>query len=806
MGISISPGRKILMKMKDFKRIFVIIVVFSIFLNFNISREVIAEEVPKTNVLVLNSYDSDSEYSRDIIDGIKSKLKKNNSNIHIKTEYMDCRRNGESSTYFQLLFNIYKYKYQNKKNDLVISIGSGAYDFLVKNSQDLFPQTPIAFCGAPNYQSQNTKGLELFTGIAERIDLGKTIEVAMKLKFETKQINIFLNKGSNYDYLLESLEVEKSKLKKNVKISVFTDLTLDEAENEIGKLSSNNIIIMDASFKDKEGEFVPLEDSIKQLSKKSKIPIFSDFDEYINCGIVGGKVNMGENQGKRIAEIGNMILDGDKPSSIKIIEDNFDKEIFNYSQLNRFKINEKDLPNASIIIDKPAKNYIIARKIVFSCILCSLFLILLASKVFLINKMKRIKVERNLRKSEELLRTLINASPDLICFKDGHGKWLEANVSMLKLFKIGLFDYKGMENSTISQFSQEWNEDLYQFEESDEDVWTMGTIMREEKNFKDANGESRIYDVIKVPIFRTDNSRNGLVVLGRDVTERAKVSEFKKSAEESKKILDELREYDKVKTEFFANLSHELKTPLNVIFGAVQLLELIQQNGEMLVKEDNIANYTNIMKQNCFRLLRIVNNLIDITKIDSGYFQLELHNYDIVYVIENITLSVKDYVESKGIELIFDTDIEEKKMAFDPDKMERILLNLLSNAIKFTNKNGTILVTLHDYGENVIISVKDTGIGIPIDKQKAVFERFIQVDKSLSRNREGSGIGLSLVRSLVELHNGKITLKSEIDKGSEFIIELPVFLVPNEEPIIDIDQIKESNIEKIKIEFSDIYS
>jgi signal transduction histidine kinase len=183
--------------------------------------------------------------------------------------------------------------------------------------------------------------------------------------------------------------------------------------------------------------------------------------------------------------------------------------------------------------------------------------------------------------------------------------------------------------------------------------------------------------------------------------------------------------------------------------------------------------------------------------------KLNLKNYDIVNVVEDIALSVADYVEDKGIELIFDTDVEEKRMAVDVDKIERVILNLLSNAIKFTNGGGQILVNLWDKGESVLIAVKDTGVGIPKDKLDIIFDRFGQVDKTLSRNREGSGIGLSLVKSIVEMHEGDIMVQSKVDEGSEFIIELPVRLAPENETSDNI--LYETRVEKVSIEFSDIY-
>ncbi|MBF8983673.1 sensor histidine kinase [Lutibacter sp. B2] len=282
---------------------------------------------------------------------------------------------------------------------------------------------------------------------------------------------------------------------------------------------------------------------------------------------------------------------------------------------------------------------------------------------------------------------------------------------------------------------------------------------------------------------------------------------LKKDVEENKKLLKERIEYDKLKTEFFSNISHELKTPLNIIFATTQLLKLYTQDHKQNHNCEKVNKYMDVMKQNGNRLIRLIDNLIDITKIDTGFMNLNLQNRNIVEVVEDITLSTVEYVESKSKNIIFDTEIEEKVMAFDPDKIERIILNLISNAIKFTDEGDQIEVNIYDREEKILISVKDTGIGIPKDKQDLIFERFRQVDPILTRQAEGSGIGLSLVKSFVEMHEGNISLQSECNKGTEIIIELPVKIASEEykEPKGN-NILKKDNIEKIDIEFSDIYS
>lgn len=259
------------------------------------------------------------------------------------------------------------------------------------------------------------------------------------------------------------------------------------------------------------------------------------------------------------------------------------------------------------------------------------------------------------------------------------------------------------------------------------------------------------------------------------------------------------------RTDFFSNIIHELKTPISVILGAIQLIDMKKSHYPV---EENIYQKNHlIIKRNCYRLLRLANNLLDFARLDSGYLRLNPVNCNIIYLVEEITQSVIPYARQKQIDLVFDTQIEEIITAVDVDKIERIILNLLSNAIKFTGQGGSICVNTCLSENSACISVKDTGIGIPMDKQEEIFRRFRQVGGTLSKEHEGSGIGLSLVKSFVELHQGNIKIISEPNKGSEFTIDIPIKLAAREESVEPTVSDQRSKIvEAINIEFSDIYS
>jgi len=269
--------------------------------------------------------------------------------------------------------------------------------------------------------------------------------------------------------------------------------------------------------------------------------------------------------------------------------------------------------------------------------------------------------------------------------------------------------------------------------------------------------------------------------------------------------LKEAEDSNDVRSQFLANISHELKTPINVIVSALQMTNIIIDDVEIPDIKEKLHKYNGMMKQNSYRLIRLINNLIDITKIDSGFINMMRSNVDIVKIIEDITLSVASFVESKQIELIFDTDVEEKIIACDPNKIETIIFNLLSNATKFTNAQGMITVNMYDENDYIIISVKDTGIGIADINKKKIFERFLQVEDISHRNSEGSGIGLALVKSFVEMHGGTITIESTFGVGSNFIIKLPIVTIVETKEKIG-DKVSFNYVDKLNIEFSDVYA
>lgn len=763
------------------------------FLTMASSRSFAAYE-SKKEVLILNSYEDGIEWSDNIIKGINNVLGVSGQNIDIHIRYMNSNNRTFDKKYFEKLYELYKYEFSNKKFDVIITTDDNAYYFLLKYQKGLFPNTPVIFCGVNTFEMSQLKNQPLFTGIVETIDIDNTIEMALKLHPNVKNITVIGDDLMISKFYVEQLQRKIPKINKIKNVDYFNNLSRKEVQQKVQNLDYNNMVLLLPFYKDRDGETFSINETVSLINQKSSIPaylahqklnipIYSFWDVFIKNGVLGGMVVNSYGQGEMAAKIALRVLMGEKVSNIPVIHRSTNQYMFNYEQMQKFAIQTDDLPLNSIIVNKPSNVYSVQKDDALKGILILVIFLISTIVILIRNILMRRETEKILRESEERYKRLVELSPDAIILHE-NGKVCFVNPAAVKLFGADS-EKEIVGRSVFDSLAEKYHEKVKErFLMIIEKGKTVPPI--EEKIVR-MDGE--IVDIEVTSTLFPDQNRTVILSVAREITE--------------KKLLDEAREYDKVKNEFFSNLSHELRTPLNILLSTLEVLDLSIK--EMIIeKQKRFFKYSKTMRQNCYRLLRLVNNLIDITKIDTGFFEFKLENHNIVNIVEEITMSVIQYAQNNQITVLFDTELEEKIIACDPDKIERIMLNLLSNAIKFTKPGGSIFVNIFDRQDDIRISVKDTGIGIKQEEQKMIFERFRQVDKSYTRNHEGSGIGLSLIKSLVEMQDGRIWVQSEYGQGSEFVVEFPVCTVKESTMSLNNNE-KDHYIQRINIEFSDIY-
>jgi signal transduction histidine kinase len=223
------------------------------------------------------------------------------------------------------------------------------------------------------------------------------------------------------------------------------------------------------------------------------------------------------------------------------------------------------------------------------------------------------------------------------------------------------------------------------------------------------------------------------------------------------------------KSEFLANMSHELRTPLNAIIGFSEVLAQ-KMFGEVNEKQ---LDYLNDINSSGQHLLSLINDILDLAKIEAGRMELDLARFDPAQAIDNTLTLIRERATRQGIALTLEAATDIGECVADARKFKQIMLNLLSNAVKFTPEGGRVSVRARRANGGLEIAVSDTGIGIAEADQKLVFEEFRQASGDYLKKSEGTGLGLALTRSFVELHGGRISLQSEVGKGSTFTFTLP---------------------------------
>ncbi|MFN8254868.1 MAG: PAS domain S-box protein [Bacteroidales bacterium] len=377
------------------------------------------------------------------------------------------------------------------------------------------------------------------------------------------------------------------------------------------------------------------------------------------------------------------------------------------------------------------------------------------------------QVEKELMMKTEQLFTLINHTPDNICFKDENGRWILANTAALKLFGLENVAYQGKTNAGLLSLSSRESLFLNNDAKTDQLVWEKGDVYQYEANFTDESGNKVVLEVVKLPLHNDDGTRKGIINIGRDITRR-------KTYEQELMIAKEkAEESDLLKSAFLANMSHEIRTPLNAIMGFTSLL------ADYSLDKDSISKFLDIIQVNGKQLLTIIDDILLVSKLQVHQIKVSTAVFELDQVLTRL---YQQY--SRELSILSEKQIElsiEKininsviRIKTDRDKLSQIYSKLIRNAIKFTSK-GKIQFGVELKPDNeLVFFVKDTGVGISEEKQEVIFKKFRQADDSTTREYGGTGLGLSIVKGLIDLLKGNLWVESKQGKGSAFYFKLPL--------------------------------
>lgn len=370
------------------------------------------------------------------------------------------------------------------------------------------------------------------------------------------------------------------------------------------------------------------------------------------------------------------------------------------------------------------------------------------------------------RHREKLARIVLDEMYQFVALLDAEGTLLEANRMALEGAGILLESTRGLPFWearwwTVSRETQE------QLKEAIRRAAAGEFVRYDVEVYGEASGERTI--IIDFSLVPVRDARGEVVFLlpeGRNITEKKRAeAEIARKNRELERLLARIRELDEVKSRFFANVSHELRTPLALILGPVE--RALADDLDPRRRRD-----LEVVRRNASSLLRRVNDLLDVAKLDAGQMEMAWAEIDLTRLVRFVAGHFEAIAAEREVRFVVEAP-ESLVAAADPAKFERVLLNLLSNAFKFVPTGGRVKVALEDRGDRVVLAVQDSGPGVPPDKRRLIFERFRQADDSAERVFGGTGLGLSIARDFVELHRGTIAVTDAPGRGALFLVEMP---------------------------------
>ena len=386
--------------------------------------------------------------------------------------------------------------------------------------------------------------------------------------------------------------------------------------------------------------------------------------------------------------------------------------------------------------------------------------------------------ERELRETEERLRSLMNSMPDIVCFKDGEGRWLEANSFDLKLFHLEGVEYKGKKDSELAPFSVFYHDAFMACQASDEKAWVNAGLTRGEEVIPRPDGSAYTFDIIKVPLFTPEGKRKALTVVGRDITER------KRAEIQLEKLNRDLVEKNQEMENFLYITTHDLRSPLVNIQGFSQNLErYVQELREALAPAhlpaeakaglekltgDRIPGALKFVLESSRKMDALITALLKVSRL--GRVEMKPAAVDMNALLKNIQASLAYQLKQAGGTI---NCAVLPPCKADPGAVSQLFTNLLDNAIKYRDESRALMVNVS--GEvkdgSVFYTVADNGPGIPEADLQRIWNVFYQPERAHAK--KGEGIGLPMVKRLTEKNGGSIKVESKEGQGSVFYLELP---------------------------------
>jgi len=701
------------------------------------------------HILFINSYHQRMPWVKDIVQGVEDVLLPEENNYTIHIENMDSKE-FHSESYFAVFKEYLRVKYEDTDISLILSSDNNAYDFLLQHRDQLFPDVPVFFCGVNNFDNSQIAGKKNITGAVEVFSADTTLTLAKTLMPELDTvyvINDYLKTGRLWE---KDIRQQLGNLDEDIEFEYSKNVSFSDLLEIVGTFQSNSAILLGAYFSDKEGNFYSYERVASKLSQASSVPVFCLVEFIIDEGMVGGQVISGYYQGRAMAEMAKQFMAGVTIDQLPVMKKGSNVAIFNHDQLQRYGLNQKNLPQNSDIINKPFSFYGEYRQQIWF-VLSFIGILLVVIFLLIATIHSRRRAESALIRSEKRFRQLADSTWEALVIHDD-GILLEANEMFTSLFGYTVSEVRGKQ--VIPLIYPEEYHDLIQEKLQDEDPGRY--------EVRAMTKEGGVFPVEVRARYIEYDGKEVRVAAIRDLTETKRMEEQ----------LTQSRKLEAIGT-LAGGIAHDFNNILSAIIGYAEILLLTKANEkEVSDKLENILHAGN-------RAKLLVEQILTFARKNEEKLQAIQLSQVLSEVLDLMRASLPSSIE------IQETILSDGCVKGDMTKMSQVVMNLCTNGGKAMVDGGVLHVRLdevvlderdvadhHDVstGQFLLLEIRDTGKGIAADNLDKIFDPFFTTEKK----EKGTGLGLSVVHGVVKESHGFIDVKSSENDGTTFSVYLPL--------------------------------
>ena len=700
-------------------------------------------------ILLLHSYNKGLKWTDGISRGVQDVMQKH-PQYELTTEYMDSKK-IESDNYFTELLDLYKKKFHNRHYSAIIAADNYAYEFVLKYHKELFPKTPVSFCGVENFNSKeiNDYMKEYVTGVVEYKDIRKNLELIYQLFPATKMVYIISDNAYSSLVIKDQIIDESNNFQDKFRIVFDNQIDFDKIDEKIEKLPKHSVILFTSFYRDINNKYVPYY-KLKAFFQRSPYPIFALNHIHVGEGVIGGFMVNPYEQGAMATKKAFELINGKSISNvpIEVPKGNY---FFDNNILRKFGISLNDIPNPAEVLNGVESFYEKHRKFVENAF-ALMPLLLLLTTILVLNIIKRISLEKELLRQNKLDYVLLNNIQSAIFWKANDGKILGCNDQLCQILERDKFDIIGKHirevMPTICDMVQEVPLDS-----------PNSTEIEMQIPFRD----KIIFSVRRTYYTDENNQETGVVTILTDITEKKRIDTERKRHEQF--VIQRSKQSEV--GEMIASIAHQWKTPLVEISAIAQ--ELIYKRRKKALDEEDTQKFVDdIMTQ-----VKYMSNTIDDFRqfIKPSSMQTA---FDVSEAITTLLNVVNHSVKYNYITIKIIQKNQEPLLAFGyPNEFKQCVLNIINNAKdsivkkrESVHTEGIIEIELDSSENDIYLSISDDGCGIEKSKLESIFDPF------MSTKANGDGFGLYMARLIIEdKMGGKIIAKAK-KNGAQICITI----------------------------------